>query len=128
MPVEYKYLKDKNCVLIDASEFVSLEDVLEYTHSIEQDTQINKPFYEIVNFEKVTNYDFGYHESHEVINRFSVLKETKGYMGSLLVSPTPLTMGVSNMLHVMAEHVGLVMESFEDMQSALDYLSSVAHE
>lgn len=123
MSIQYQYNKSGNYVLTSVTGIVTVDQVAEYVDAILSDERIKTPFYEIVDFAEVENFDFGYYQSDDLIDLIVKLKNEKQYLGSCLVANKDVTKGMSNIFKVIGEDKNLNVKVFSTLNEAMDYVS-----
>lgn len=124
MTISYKYFKDKDYVLTTVSDQVTLDEALSHFDSLLSDININNPFYEIVNFSDVQNYDFGYYQSEQLMDKIIQLKNKKSYLGSCLVANKDIAKGMSNIFMVVGNQKSIDIQVFDTVEDSLAYIKS----
>lgn len=123
MSINYQYNDSAGYVLTKVTSIVSLEKVAEYIETLVADSTINKPFYEIVDFSNISNFDFGYYESDILMDLIIKLSNDKQYIGSLLVANKDITKGMSNIFKVIGEDKGIEIKIFNTVNDAINYVA-----
>ena len=125
MSISYTYHADKSHILTKVSGVVTLEETLEYIDRINADPRISKAFYEIVDFADTDNFDFGYFESNQLIEKLAELRADKGYMGTILIADRDLIQGMSNMFQSIGECHNVPVTVVHSFEEAEDIVTSL---
>ena len=125
MSISYTYDADKSHIITKVSGVVTTKETLEYMDRINADPRISKPFYEIVDFADTDNFDFGYFESNQLIEKLAKLREDKGYMGTILIADRDLIQGMSNMFQSIGECHNVPITVVHSFQEAEDMISNL---
>lgn len=103
----------------------TLEDVLGYIGQISLDSELNQPFYEIVDFSEVGNLGFGYYESSRLMSEYAALGKKKGYQGTLFISGTSYGEAISKMFVTISDFNGIntrVVQTLEEAEILIEHL------
>jgi len=100
MSISYTYNKDAQYIHTKVTETITLPEVLDYVDTILENNDIASPFYEIVDFENIESFDFGYYQADTLYNKLVLLKKINSIwalvllhtMQSLLAWPTCLVL------------------------------------
>ena len=123
MAITYQYHKDKNYLLCNVDDKVTLNDALVYFDKIINDPEINNPFFEIVEFSNNTNFDFGYYQTDDLMDKINYLKSLNNYQGSLLVTDKSYLRGMANIFKVVGEDSEINVKEFEKLDEAVNYVT-----
>ena len=123
MSIKYIYHKSANYILTKVTDIASVKQVETYIDSIINDQEILQPFYEIVDFTEIKNYDFGYYQSESIINLLIKLKNKKPYLGTCLVADTDLSKGMSNIFRVIGEDKEIDIKVFNSLTDSINYIN-----
>ena len=118
--LEYTYYPDTSCIITKITGYVKLDEVYSYIDRVIEDDKIDKPFYEIVDFSNIENFDFGYYESNNFITKLKDMKDQKGCKGSILIADNDLTQGMSNMFQSIGECKGVKVYIVHSLDEAMD--------
>lgn len=121
MKIAYQYYKNEGYVISRPSGILTLQDVKDYAEALTKDESITQAFMEVVDFEGVEGFDFGYFEAEELVAPFKNLKALKGYQGSCLVVKKHFTKSMSNILRNASKDVGVVIRTFGTVEDACRY-------
>lgn len=122
MNINYDYYPDKGYIHTKVVDVITLAEVLSYVDEILADTRIDKPFYELVDFSEIKDFDFGYYQSDQLYNKLVLLKQQKQHMGTCFVASNDLTKGMSNIFKVVGQDKGMNIQIFANMDDALAYI------
>jgi len=129
MSISYKYFSDGGYILTTVSDIISLPEVLsyidtilEYIDTILEDSRINTPFYEIVDFAEVETFDFGYYQSGTLYDKLVLLKERKNHLGTIFIASKDLTIGMSNIFRITGEDKGMNIQIVNNFDEALQLI------
>ena len=125
MTINYTYNKPDNYILTRVTNTASVEQVKQYIKSIISDPKITQPFYEVVDFTEIKNYDFGYFQSEAIIALLIKLKNSKPYLGSCLVVSNDVSKGMSNIFRVIGEEKKIDIRIFNSITESVDYINQV---
>lgn len=103
---------------------ITLQEVLSYVDDILEDNEIDKPFYELVDFEDIDDFDFGYYQSDQLYNKLMLLKKHKKHLGTCFVAAKDIAKGMSNIFKVTGEDKGMNIQVFDNMDDALKYIEN----
>ena len=124
MSISYEYNPDSGYVLARVTKLITLQEVISYVDSILEDNKINKPFYELVDFADIDDFDFGYYQSDQLYNKLILLKEHKQHLGTCFVASKDIAKGMSNIFKVAGEQRGMNIQIFNKMDDALKYIKN----
>ncbi len=124
MSISYEYYPDNRYIHAKVTDVITLQEVLSYVDLILEDTRIDKPFYEIVDFSETKNFDFGYFQSDQLYDKLVLLKKHKKHLGTCFIPMTDLTKGMSNIFKVVGEDKGMDIQIFSNMDEALEYIKN----
>jgi len=124
MSISYEYHTSNSYIHTKVTDEITLQEVLSYVDTILEDTRIDKPFYELVDFTDIKNFDFGYYQSDQLYNKLALLKKHKKHLGTCFVASKNLTKGMSNMFKVVGEDKGMHIQIFSNMDEALKYIKN----
>ncbi len=105
----------------------TMEEVTDYLRKLEADSDLNQPFYEIVDFTDVNALDFGYYDSNDLFGKYKALALSKGYLGSIFVTGTVYGQAVSKMFKTAGQFKGInirVVQTFDEAVVLIDHLFS----
>jgi len=122
MSISYEYYKDGGYILTKVTNIITLPEVLTYVDTILEDNRINNPFYEIVDFAEVENFEFGYYQSDSLYNKLVLLKERKNHLGTFFIASKNIAIGMSNIFRVIGEDKGMNIQTVNDMNEALQII------
>ncbi len=124
MSISYEYHANNGYIHTKVTDKITLQEVLSYVDTILEDTRIDKPFYELVDFSETKNFDFGYFQSDQLYNKLVLLKKHKKHLGTCFVPFTELTKGKSNIFKVVGVDKGMNIQIFSNMDEALEYIEN----
>ncbi len=124
MSINYEYYPNNRYIHAKVTDVITLQEVLSYIDLILEDTRIDKPFYEVVDFSETKNFDFGYFQSDQLYNKLVLLKKHKKLLGTCFITFTELTKGKSNIFKVVGEDKGMNIQIFSNMDDALEYIKN----
>jgi len=124
MSINYEYHVNNGYIHTKVTDVITLKEVLSYFDTIIEDARIDKPFYELVDFSEINNFDFGYYQTDQLYNKLAQLKEHKNLLGQCFVASKDLAKGMSNIFSVVGESKGMNIKIFNNMNDALDYIKN----
>lgn len=124
MSISYEYHANNGYIHTKVSDVITLQEVLSYVDTIIEDTRIDKPFYELVDFYGIKSFDFGYYQSDQLYNKLILLKTKKKHLGTCFVASKDLDKGMTNIFRVTGENKGMNIQVFDNMDDALEYIKN----
>ncbi len=124
MSISYEYHANNGYIHTKVTDKITLQEVLSYVDTILEDTRIDKPFYEIVDFSETKKFDFGYFQSDQLYDKLVLLKKHKKYLGTCFIPFADLTKGMSNIFKVVGEDKGINIQTFSNLDEALEYIKN----
>lgn len=125
MSIRYEYHANNGYIHTKVTNTITLQEVLSYVDTILEDTRIDKPFYELVDFSETKSFDFGYYQSDQLYNKLVLLKKHKKHLGTCFITSIELTKGMSNIFKVVGEDKGMNIQTFSNMDEALEYIKNI---
>ena len=123
MLFDYKYNEDLGYMLTRAPQLVLLTDVLAHLDRIADDSSIQKPFFEIVDFSDTKEIDFGYENAKILMPEIAKLKELKYYQGSILIGNTDYIRGMTNIYRVLGESAKVNVVQVKNLSEGLEIVN-----
>lgn len=118
MPISYEKQLNKHYIHCYMLETGTLDEVLAYVNEIANDPDLDAPFFEIVDFSKVNNLDFGYYQSDYLLSKYTRLGENKGYLGSIFISGGEYGQAIANMFATAGDFKGLHLRIVQSLEEA----------
>lgn len=118
MPVSYEKNTAKHYIHCYMLEKGTLDEVLEYVDEIADDPDLDDPFFEIVDFSKVDNLDFGYYQSDYLMSKYTELGKNKGYLGTIFISGGEYGQALANMFATTGGFKGLDLRIVQSLEEA----------
>ena len=123
MSISYEYYPNNRYIHTKVTDVITLQEVLSYVDSILEDSRIDEPFFELVDFAEIDKFDFAYYQSDQLYNKLVLLKKYKEHLGTCFVASKNLAKGMSNMFKVIGEDKGMNIQIFDRMDDALNYIN-----
>lgn len=124
MSISYEYHANNGYIHTKVTDNITLQEVLSYVESILEDTRIDKPFYELVDFSETKNFDFGYYQTDQLYDKLVLLKKNKKHLGTCFIPSITVTIGMSNIFKVVGEDKGMNIQIFSNLDEALEYIKN----
>lgn len=127
MTIKYIYNPAQHCVLTKAVGQIKLTDILSYIDKLINAPLLNKPFFEIVDFSETNNFNFGYYQSDQLLDKLKHLESFNNYQGTMLIADSDLIRGMTNIFKVIGEdkeiNVKVVFSQEEALNKVKEYFS-----
>jgi len=119
MAINYRYYKDKHYLLSKVEGQLTLAEVLSYFDKIINDTEIDSPFFEIVDFSNISKFDFGYYETNQLMAKLNHLKSINNYQGPLLIADNNYLLGMTNIFKTVGEDKDININIVKSLDEAI---------
>lgn len=123
MTINYQYHKDNGYLLCEVNDQITLTDAFSYFDKIINDPEIDTPFFKIVDFSNTTNFNFGYYQTDQLMEKINQLKSLNNYQGSLLIVNKDYLRGMANIFQVTGEDRHINIKTFESLKEAVNYVT-----
>ena len=106
MAITYQYDKSSCVVQSIATGVITVQEILKYLVKVLEDSQIDRSFIEVVDFEGISNLVISYNDLSPFRDMWEKYKQ-KGCAATILYAPTDLAYGSFRMLQTVIEMYGL---------------------
>ena len=120
MTIKYLYNSEQHSVLTKAIGIIKLTEILDYIDNLISDPLLNKPYLEIVDFSDTIDFDFGYYQSDQLIDKLQDLKSYNNYQGTILIADRGFIRGMTNIFKVIGEDEMINIKIVHNLEEALN--------
>lgn len=124
MSFEYEYFEDQGYLITKVPETALLTDALAHFDKLINDPSIRKPFFEIVDFSKTREIEFGYDQSNLLLSKIASLQAFENYQGSFLIAHSDYIRGMANIYRVVAGRLDIDVIQVGSLEEALDAVAN----
>ncbi len=119
MTVSYEYHRSRGCLIVKPPVRISLAAALSYFEAVIHDREIDRPFFEVVDFTYTEELEFGYMQSRRIFSKIKQLKSHNIYLGLMLIATSDYTRGMANIYRVVGESSGIRVDIVATLDEAL---------
>lgn len=120
MTIKYTYDPKQHAVLTRIIGEVKFIDVLAYLDDLISDSTLTNSFIEVVDLSKAKDFDFGYQQTRQMIDKLVYLASFDKYKGTIFIADTDFTRGMSNMFKMVGEVNSVNVSIVRSIEEALN--------
>jgi hypothetical protein len=128
MPIDYDYDPDLNAVIVHLKGTVIKDEVLDYQDRILADAQVQRGYFEIVDFSTTDDYAVSEEDLAEIGLRGEEVAAAKGHQLTYYYADSSKAYRIAKMLQALGDDHGFAVEVYRDWETMVRVMGMRARE